>query len=208
MTFIQYLSRANIHLRNLFLIIAYFMSMSVMAADAKPQEILEQGKNLLRQGDAAAAFELLIKSESELSGNDSFDYLLGVAALESGNPGEAIFSLQRLVARKPEFSGARLELARAYFETGDNELARSEFMRLLEEDPPDKVATMVADYLEVIKKKARSYQSSSQYYFDVGAGYDSNPAAATADDHGTFDCIRWRSAEPRVVFLGGKRQRE
>ena len=45
-----------------------------------------------------------------------FDYLLGVAALDNGYISEAIFSLRRAIAVEPGFSGARMELARAYFE--------------------------------------------------------------------------------------------
>ena len=116
------------------------------------------------------------------SGEDAFDYLLGVAALDSGHAGDAIFSLQRLVARQPDFSGARLELARAYYDVGDNELARIEFARVQSENPPPNVAQTVSDYMAAIEIKSREYQASAQYYIELGGGYDSNAPASTDEN--------------------------
>ena len=99
---------------------------TVMASQAVDREVVyEKAKNALRDGRSETAYQLLVQYEINWSGEDAFDYLFGLAALDSGHAGDAIFSLQRLVARQPEFSGARLELARAYYDVGDNELART-----------------------------------------------------------------------------------
>lgn len=143
--------------------------------------VVEQAKSFLRDGNAQQAYELLVDYETDWSGRDGYDYLLGVAALDSGHAGEAIFSLQRLVSRRPEFAGARLDLARAYFNVGDNELARIEFDRILKEDPPANVKTAVDSYLEAIETRARAYTPSTQWFADFAAGYDSNAPAATDD---------------------------
>ena len=91
-------------------------------ATAATQQLLRDAESRLAQGDSAGAYTLLSPREAELAGNAYFDYLLGVAALDSGRIGDAIFSLQRSLAVEPGFSGARMELARAHFEAGDNEL--------------------------------------------------------------------------------------
>jgi tetratricopeptide (TPR) repeat protein len=156
------------------------LAASTLAADGINREALyEQAKELLRQGQAEQAYQLLAAKEGDLSGDDAYDYLLGVAALDSQNPGEAIFSLQRLVSSNPDFSGARLELARAYFDIGDNELARIEFDRIMTENPPPNVLAAVINYQDAIKARASAYSSSSQFYFETGGGYDSNAPAAT-----------------------------
>ncbi len=152
------------------------------AAVGDKEAIYQQAREYLRQGDAEAAYRLLEPRELEWAGGDGFDYLLGVAALDSARPGEAIFSLQRLVARRPAFAGARLELARAYFDIGDNELARLEFQRLMDESPPPQVESAVNNYLAAIDNKSRAYKPSSQYYIDFGTGYDSNAPAATDEE--------------------------
>ena len=167
----------------LIILISLGISSNILASEVTDREqVFEEAKGLLRDGKAQSAYELLLSHESAWSGGDAYDYLLGIAALDSKNPGEAIFSLQRLVVRKPAFSGARLELARAYYDVGDIELARLEFDRLLQEDPPTKVRTTVNSYLEAINTRAKSYTSSTQYFFDFGVGYDSNAPAATDDN--------------------------
>jgi len=154
-------------------------SSMIWAADR--EMVFQQAREHLQQGQAAAAYDVLSQYELDWSGEDAYDYLLGVAALDSGNSGEAIFSLQRLVARQPDFAGARMELARAYFDIGDNELARVEFTRVLADNPPANVQSAASEYMTAIDTRARSYQSDAQYYVELGLGYDSNPPAATDD---------------------------
>ena len=156
---------------------------TVLASQAPEREaVYEQAKKALRDGRTEAAYQLLVQYETNWSGEDAFDYLLGVAALDSGHAGDAIFSLQRLVARQPDFSGARLELARAYYDVGDNELARIEFARVQSENPPPNVAQTVSDYMAAIEIKSREYQASAQYYIELGGGYDSNAPASTDEN--------------------------
>jgi tetratricopeptide (TPR) repeat protein len=153
-----------------------------LQAFAAQQETFDQAKAYLRDSNAIAAYELLIDYEDEWSGVDAYDYLLGVAALDSNQAGEAIFSLQRVVARAPDFAGARMELARAYYEVGDNELARNEFNRLLTEDPPDNARQAIESYLESISQRAKTYRASLEGYVGFSGGYDSNAPAATDDE--------------------------
>jgi hypothetical protein len=164
----------------IFTVLCLGLAASALAADGiNREDLYEQVKNLLRQDQAEQAYQILSAKEGDLSGDDSFDYLLGGAALDSQRPGEAIFSLQRLVSSNSKFSGARLELARAYFDIGDIELARIEFDRIMTENPPPNVMSAVVNYQDAIKALASAYTPSSQFYFDVGGGYDSNAAAAT-----------------------------
>ena len=152
------------------------------AAEADRNTVYNEVRERLQAGNAAGAYELLLQYEVDWSGEADYDYLFGIAALDSGVPSEAIFSLQRVVAAQPEFSGGRLELARAYFEIGDNELARTEFEQILTENPPANVLTATNDYLDAIEARARTYTADIQYSLDLGFGYDTNAPAATADD--------------------------
>jgi len=155
---------------------------SSFAATADREAVYAEVRSLLQNGNSGQAYQMLLEKELSWSGEDAYDYLFGIAALDSGEPGEAVFSLQRLVSRKPDFAGARMELARAYFELGDNELARKEFQRVMTENPPPLVVAAVSEYLKAIDDRARTYQADIQYSIDLGFGYDSNAPAATADD--------------------------
>jgi tetratricopeptide (TPR) repeat protein len=134
---------------------------------------------MLASGQSAAAFTLLGTREAELAGNPYYDYLLGVAALDSGRHGEAIFSLRRSLSVAPDFSGARMELARAYFDSGNQSLARPLFERLLDENPPAAVRSIINDYLAAIDARPTTAASRFDYSFDLAVGYDNNANGST-----------------------------
>jgi tetratricopeptide (TPR) repeat protein len=62
-------------------------------------------------------------------------HLLGVALLSQGKVAPALEILERVVADSPQFSHARVDLARAYRQDGRPEAARKELRRVLKERP-------------------------------------------------------------------------
>lgn len=150
-----------------------------VAASVDEQQFLADAESLLASGQSSAAFTLLSTRELELAGNPYYDYLLGVAALDSGRHSEAIFSLRRSLEVSPNFSGARMELARAYFDSGNSGLARPLFVRLLAENPPAPVRTVINNYIASIDATPSRPKSSLRYSFDVTGGYDDNANGST-----------------------------
>jgi len=148
-------------------------------ATAAIQQLLRDAESRLASNDSAGAYALLSPREAELAGNSYYDYLLGVAALDAGRYSEAIFSLQRALAVEPRFSGARMELARAHFEAGDNNQARPLFVALLNENPPPGVRDVVNQYIDAIDAKPRTPQSRFTPYLELTAGHDSNANGST-----------------------------
>jgi len=152
-----------------------------VASNASARQLIIRAEDLLAAGDSSGAYVLLQPHEAALAGNILFDYLLGVAALDTGRVGEAIFSLRRALAVEPGFSGARMELARAYFESGNPELARPLFTQLLGENPPAAVAGVIRQYLQAIDQRSAARQSRFVPYIDLFAGYDTNANGSTSD---------------------------
>ncbi|MEQ8662866.1 MAG: hypothetical protein RLW62_18795, partial [Gammaproteobacteria bacterium] len=64
----------------LALVLACLLAAPAQAASAD----LEQALSLLGSGQAEQAYELLAAAEEANAGNPDFDYLLGLAALDSG----------------------------------------------------------------------------------------------------------------------------
>ncbi len=151
--------------------------------DAETQQLLAEAEAFIGRGQNDAAFELLSKHEFKLAGNPLYDYLLGIAALDSGRYGEAIFSLQRALDAQPDFSGARMALARAHYEAGEKVPARALFLQLLDEDPPAAVRQAVDQYLAELDPRPRP-KSRFTPFVDAVVGYDSNANAST--DDGSF----------------------
>lgn len=150
------------------------------AAAARP--LLERAEALLAAGDAERAYTLLMAEEQRFAGDLWFDYLLGVAALDSDRHGEAVFSLRRALMIEPGFSGARLELARAHYEAGNPSLARPLFESLLDEAPPAEVRTVIEAYVDAIDAPRPAPARGFRPFAELAAGYDTNANGSTDDN--------------------------
>ena len=106
-------------------------------ADANARlKLLQDAANLIKSGKSAEAYALLVPDQSKRAGDPDYDYLLGLAALDSGKPNEAIFALERVLAVKPNHLQARAEIARAYLAVGEKATAKQEFEAVQSQNPP------------------------------------------------------------------------
>ncbi len=104
-----------------------FLLTRALSVSAAGGTLLDRAKEHLANGQPAQAYELLLPLQSDRAGEVDFDYLLGIAALESNQPAEALFPLERVLAVQVDYPGARIAIARAYAKLGDRETARREF---------------------------------------------------------------------------------
>ena len=95
--------------KNLALIASIFLSFSLSAASNYPK--LEKSINAKQ---FQQAFQQASAMQSQNEGDPRFDFLYGLAALETGNYNEAVFALERVKFSTPNVIRPRLELARAY----------------------------------------------------------------------------------------------
>jgi tetratricopeptide (TPR) repeat protein len=147
---------------------------------ASKDEVLKKAEEFIKNGDSIRAYDLLLPYEDDLSGDTGYDYLLGVSALDSGEPRRAIFAFQRAVNTDPNFAGARMELARSYFEIGELEQAESEFRTLLTLSPSEPTREVIEKYLATIENKSLASSRGFHGYVLIGFGDDSNANNATA----------------------------
>ena len=137
---------------------------------------------MLKRGEAAAAYALLDPHEVKYAGDADYDYLLGVAALDSGHAERAKSALERLLLSHPGFAGARLVLARACLALGDKARARIEFQNVLATDPPQATRDTIARYLAAIDQEVAAPRSRTAGYLEGGFGRDTNINLATAQE--------------------------
>src|SRR5512141_635394 len=119
---------------------------------------LTRAEALMKQGKAAEAYSLLEPFEFEQSGNIKFDYLLGIAALDSGKPDKATIAFERVLAVDPNFVGARIDMGRAYYQLGDMTRAKTEFEAVLSQNPPPAAKATIDKYLAAIEKQESAQQ--------------------------------------------------
>jgi hypothetical protein len=110
----------------------------------------------------------------------AFDLWCGAAATDLGRAGEGVLTLERYVLRFPDDPRARLELARAYFYSGDDLRAREEFEAVAKDHPPPDVQAGIDRYLNALESRESRYQTRTRAYVEMGGGYDSNANAGVA----------------------------
>jgi tetratricopeptide (TPR) repeat protein len=152
-----------------------------MVANPALAELLRDANALVKSGKALDAYNLLEPKEGDYSGDIAFDYLLGIAALDSGKPDRATIAFERVLIVNPNFSGARLDLGRAYLAMGSDDLAEKEFKIVLTQSPPAHVKPVVEKFLEAIAERKKAKLQQVATYLEFGVGHDSNVTSATSD---------------------------
>lgn len=147
--------------------------MSSGVAHAQQAEIA-RAQQLLNQNRPAEAYEYLLPFEDRYAGNVEFDYVLGISALDSGKSDKATLAFERVLAVNPNFAGARLDMARAYFQLGDADRAKAEFLTVRELNPPAQAQAVITQYLDAIEKIERAKKRSLRSYVEFQVGRDTN----------------------------------
>lgn len=147
---------------------------------AEQENRMRQADALVKAGRPGEAYDLLEPMEFERSGEVRFDYLLGIAALDSGKADKATLAFERVLAMDPNFAGARLDMARAYYQLGDLPRAKNEFEIVLKANPPAAARATVNKYLEAIEAKAQANETRVTGYLEGSFGHDSNVNTATS----------------------------
>ncbi|MFA5371063.1 MAG: porin family protein [Sideroxydans sp.] len=149
-------------------------------ASAAREKLLNDASSLMNAGKPSDAYALLLPSEFERAGEVRFDYLLGIAALDSGKPDKATLALERVLAVDPNYAGARLDMARAYYQLGDLARAKTEFEMVMTQNPPEVARVTIKKYLDAIRAYEEAKKTRFTAYLEGVAGRDSNINGATS----------------------------
>ena len=161
--------------KSLIAMLALVYTAVAMASD----EGLRKAQQMLNLGQPEQALAILSPMESQLAGDVRFDYLFGLALLETGHTGKAIFAMQRTVENDPSFAAARLDLARAFFVEENFGAARSHLLILRDQNPPPAAQREIRNLLARIDSRAQPGENRYQAYTQFAAGFDSNANVAT-----------------------------
>ncbi len=142
--------------------------------------MLREARVLLGEGRARDAYALLKPAEPRYAGSPEFDYLLGVAALDSGRPAEAVIVLERVLIQRPDHLPARAEVARAYLRVHETEAARQTFEAVAARELPPEVRATIERYLNAIERVKDARRVKRVATLEAEVGYDDNVNLGTA----------------------------
>ncbi len=152
---------------------------AVSTAIAAPGDLVD-AERALNEGRAAEALALLEPLEIDLAGDPRYDYLYGLALLESGSPGRAIFAFERILILDPNSPAARIEMARAYYALGRLDEAEAEFLALRDENPPPAARRAIDEYVDLINTQRGADALITEFALGLAGGHDSNANSATS----------------------------
>jgi hypothetical protein len=167
------------------LLIAFVLAAPVpgLAQSPAPDDTaaIERARAALATGNAKQAYSELIVLQDRLTGQPEYDYLLGVASLDSGRIDEAIIAFERVLATIPNHAGAQMDIARAYYAAGSYDLAQAAFTKLRLANPPRGAQEAIERYLDAIQARRHQTQAGWTGYGELGLGYDSNITGVPTD---------------------------
>ena len=155
-----------------------FAAESTMQLDkALNSQTMMSAELLIRKNDFNSAYQLLEPLESDRAGDVEYDYMLGVAAIESGNLTRGAFALERVLAIKPNHKDARAEMAKAHYLLGEKDAAKAEFNNVLAQNPDAQTRKSIEKLLTAIQK-IEGTTTTFAAYLEFGLGWDSNVSSA------------------------------
>ena len=114
---------------------------------------LRDADALIKKGKPADAYALLDSLKLERFGEVRVNYLLGIAALESGKPDKAALAFERVLTVDKNYPGVRLDMARAYYQTGDLPRAKTEFQAVMAQNPSESIKLAIQTFLDAINEQ-------------------------------------------------------
>lgn len=138
------------------------------------EKSLRDADELIKKGKPADAYILLESLKPKRPGDVRFNYLLGIAAQDSGKPGKAVLAFERVLAVEKNYPGVRLNLARAYLKLENLPRAKAEFQAVLAQNPPEGVKVAIHGLLDAIKDLEDAKRTRVAGHVEGTLGSDSN----------------------------------
>jgi tetratricopeptide (TPR) repeat protein len=186
------------------------LALAAFWTSALADALTDRAKALLQQKQHRQAYDLLLPQEASRAGDPEFDYLLGIAAIDSGEPERGVFALERVLAVQPNNHVARAEIARAYLALGERDSARREFETVRAQQVPPEVKQAIDGYLSAISAAEVTQLTG---FIEAGFGHDSNVNSATGGNQiavpslggivATLDPASTRNADTFTMLAAG-----
>ncbi|MDP2141015.1 MAG: hypothetical protein Q8L20_09400 [Gammaproteobacteria bacterium] len=171
-------------LKPLFLLVLAAGGLRASLALAQLPPPSAQLDQLISSGQYQQAYDIATTNLTVWEGDIQFDFLYGIAALESGYPNEAIFAFERVVQTADNATlrqRARLELARAHLLTNNLNASENLFNQVMQTNPPQNVRDNIEAFLSLIESRRDSLRTTFTWSIAPTIGHDDNINSATSN---------------------------
>lgn len=171
-------------LKPLFMLTLAAGVMQIPVALAQLPPPSAQLDDLITAGQYQQAYEIATANLEIWEGDTQFDFLYGIAAIESGYPNEAVFALERVIQTAEDATlrqRARLELARAHLLTNNLVASEGLFNQVMLSNPPQNVRDNIEAFLSLIESRRESQRATFSWSIAPTIGRDDNINSATSN---------------------------
>jgi hypothetical protein len=160
-------------------VIAQTTSLAVIATLSSEKQVINQLNKLVEAQKYQQAYALANLHVMDLGGEPNFDYLMGLAALNTKSYQVAMFSFERAVMAKPKWQEARFQLAKTYFYVDNLAAARLELEKVQKEAKAPALIEIIAKFISQIDNAARNKKRQIINVIAFNSGFDSNINSGT-----------------------------
>jgi hypothetical protein len=140
-------------------------------------------KKQIDQNNFSQAWQIAQVNADEYLGDASFDFLYGLAALNSNNIERAVFAFERVVANKPNWLDGQYYLAKAYFQMANYHAVIPLCQSIINQpNVADKLVAASGKLQQAAQTKLAQQSLYFKQFAGVSAGYDSNINAGIDKD--------------------------
>ncbi|MFT5925067.1 MAG: tetratricopeptide (TPR) repeat protein [Paraglaciecola sp.] len=163
-------------------VIAQTTNLAVISTLSSEKQVINQLNKLVKAKKYEQAYALANLNLMDLGGEPNFDYLMGLAALNTKSYQVAMFSFERAVMAKPKWQEARFQLAKTYFYVDNLAAARLELEKVQKEAETPALIALIAKFISQIDDAARNNKRQIINVIAFSSGFDNNINSGTQAD--------------------------
>jgi tetratricopeptide (TPR) repeat protein len=157
-------------------------NLAVISTLSSEKQVINQLNKLIIAKKYKQAYAIANQTVIDFGGEPNFDYLMGIAALETQAYQVAMFAFERAVIAKPKWQQARFQLAKAYFYAGNLAAARLELEKVQKEAKAPALIALIAKFISQIDNAALNKKRQIINVVAFNSGFDSNINSGTQAD--------------------------
>jgi hypothetical protein len=163
-------------------VFAQTTNLAVISTASSEKQVINQLNKLINAKKYRQAYALANQTVMDFGGEPNFDYLMGLAALETKAYQVAMFAFERAVIAKPKWQQARFQLAKAYFYAENFAAARLELEKVQKEAKAPELIVLIAKFISQVDNAALNKKPQFINVVAFSSGFDSNINSGTQAD--------------------------